>query len=421
MDSDSVPGMDRRRLLGWGGLAAAGMVAAAAPLAGARPGHADEAPGESEIPPDTRPGGAYDRFVAKLAAEDNFSGTVILSHKGRTVLSRSYGMADKEKGIRNHEGIAVNISSAIQPVLAVAVLQMAQQGKLNLADKVGAHLTGIAKEIAEQVTIHHMLLSTGGMDAPKLDRQRVFNSKEEVHEFNRQWVRQATLVAPPGSADQGHREGGGVGLSMMALIIEAISGKTYWDYVQENIFDRCGMTGSGFFTRTQWLTDEHIAHSYMRQADGGRVDAVRNLDKGSIQPPIEGKNPARSFIGYASDDGFATAPDLVRFANGLLDGTLLDRHYAEVLTGVKIPLPPQQEGEGLRAAPAEAGFANYFGPMHIANGQWVLGRGGGTAGSGGNWNVYPDTGWVGVVLTNYDDIPLVEILEQEERAVLGRR
>jgi len=50
--------------------------------------------------------------------------------------------------------------------------------------------------------------------------------------------------------------------------------QTYWDYVQENIFGRCGMTGTAFYTRPQWLTDEHIAHPYMTLADGSQVDAV---------------------------------------------------------------------------------------------------------------------------------------------------
>lgn len=64
------------------------------------------------IPPDTLPGGAYDRYVARLAAEGRFSGVVLLSHQGRTVLSRGYGMADEERGIRNHEGTAFSLSSA---------------------------------------------------------------------------------------------------------------------------------------------------------------------------------------------------------------------------------------------------------------------------------------------------------------------
>lgn len=41
-------------------------------------------------------------------------------------------------------------------------------------------------------------------------------------------------------------------------------------------------------------------------------------------------------------------------------------------------------------------------------------------GSGANWDIYPDTGWVGVVLSNYDDIPLQEILQQQTQAITGQ-
>ncbi|TDD62931.1 class A beta-lactamase-related serine hydrolase [Actinomadura darangshiensis] len=416
MGSDSVGGIDRRRLLGRGGLAAAGAVAAGGSLVGAQPGRADSAPTGSDIPPDTRPGGAYDRYVAQLAAEDKFSGVVLLAHKGRTVLSRSYGMADKEKGIRNHEGVAVNLSSGIQPFLSVAVLQLAQQGKLGLADTVGTHLTGFAEDIAEQVTIHHLLTTTSGMSAPELDLQRIFHSKEEVHEFNRQWTRQAELAAPPGTGNQAHTNGAGAGLATAAQIVEAVTGTTYWDYVHEHVFGRCGMTGTAFYTRPQWLTDEHIAHSYMRQADGSRVDAVRNLDKGSLTPQIAGKNPGRAFIGYATDDGFATAPDLVRFANALHDGTVLDRPFADLLTGAKIPRGSGRDGSPL----AHPSFTGYTGPIKIIDGQWLFGRGGGTGGSTANWNIYPDTGWVGVILSNYDDVPIQDITQQELKAITGQ-
>ncbi|KAB2342200.1 serine hydrolase domain-containing protein [Actinomadura rudentiformis] len=422
MHSDSVRGVDRRRLLGWGGLAAAGVVAAGAPLVGAQPGHAALAPtepaGEDRIPPDTRPGGAYDRYVAKLAAEGKFSGVVLLSHRGRTVLSRSYGMADKEKGIRNHEGVAFALSSAGKPFGAVAILQLAQRGKLKLSDTVGTYLTGFAKEIAEKVTIHHLMSGTSGLNNPEVDVQRIFQSREEVREYNEQWARQAKLVSAPGTPT----DHAGAEVAIPAQIVEAVTGTTYWDYVQEHIFKRCGMTGTAFYTRPQWLTDEHIAHPYMTLADGSQVDAVRNLDKGSPDPFVLGVNPGRSFIDAPGDGGFATAPDLVRFANALRDGTLLDRPYAELFTGAKIPLPPQ--GGGLRngrVAPADASFGAYHMPVSIINGQWLWGRAGGNPGVGASWNIYPDTGWVGVILSNIDGVPLWEIIEREEQAVLGRR
>ncbi|MEV7239149.1 serine hydrolase domain-containing protein [Streptomyces sp. NPDC051020] len=409
MDSDSVRGIDRRRLLGWGGLAAAGVVAAGAPLVGARPGHAVAAgqhrlaPTDPDIPPDTRPGGAYDRYVAKLAAEGKFSGVVLLSHQGRTVLSRSYGMADKEKGIRNHEGVAFSLSSAGKPFEAVAVLQLAQQGELRLSDTVGTYLTGFAKDIADQVNIHHLLSGTSGLDSPDEDVQRVFQGRDEVHQYYEQRARQAKLVGTPGTLDTAHAE---AEVSISALIVEAVTGTTYWDYVEEHIFKRCGMTSSAFYTRPQWLTDKDIAHPYMTLADGSQVDAVRNLDKSSPNPNVLGDNPGRAFIDAPGDGGFATAPDLVRFAHALGDGTLLDRPWADVLTGAKIPRGP-------------ASFGAYGIPVSIVNGQWKYQRAGGNPGVAANWTIYPYTGWVGVILSNIDGVPLQDMIGREIQAITG--
>jgi CubicO group peptidase (beta-lactamase class C family) len=415
MGSDSVRGINRRRLLGWGGLAVG--VAAGASLAGAQASRADPASTSSGIPSAALPGGAYDRYVAQLAAKGMFSGVVLLSHQGGTVLSRSYGMADSEKGIPNGEGIAFNLSSGSQPFGAVAILQLAQQGKLKLSDTVGTHLTGFAKDIAEQVTIHQLLTSTSGLSDSEMDLRRIFYSREEVHEFFQQWTRQAKLAAVPGAGFNTHSDGAAAGLNIAAQIVEAVTGTTFWDYTQEHIFGRCGMTGSGFYTRPQWLTDPHIAQPYMTLANGSRVDAIRNLDTSSPSPDELGKNPGRSFIGDAGGGGFATAPDLVRFARALGDGTVLDRPYAELLTGAKIPQGGAQVGQPAAANPS---FMAYTMPVHIINGQWVNGRGGANPGIAANWNIYPDTGWVGVTLANIDGVPLAELSQQETQAVTGQ-
>jgi CubicO group peptidase (beta-lactamase class C family) len=239
------------------------------------------------------------------------------------------------------------------------------------------------------------------------DWQRVFHSRQEVHEYTGQWAQQATLVGVPGAASNGHQPGGGVGLAMAAQIVEAVSGMTFWDYVHRHVFRRCGMTGSAFYTREQWLTDKHIAHPYMVQADGSLVDAVRNLDKGSVDPYTLGRNPGRAFIGHASGGAFATAPDLVRFAEALRHGTVLDRPYADLFAGAKLP------------GPDPTSFHGYTMPLSISNGQWVIGRGGADPGIGANWSIYPDTGWVAVVLSNDDHLPIQDLLLRQEAAVTG--
>jgi CubicO group peptidase (beta-lactamase class C family) len=182
--------------------------------------------------------------------------------------------------------------------------------------------------------------------------------------------------------------------------------------VHEHIFERCGMTGSAYFTRDQWLTDEHIAHPYMLTPDGDEVDGVRNLDKDSTSLQGPGENPGRSFVGSA----FATAPDLLRFAKALYDGTVLDRPFADLLAAPQLPHWRAKDGG---PPPAYPSFEAYTMPVAIINGQWVIGRGGASGGVGANWNIYPDTGWLGVVLCNDDYTPLYEVILKEVEVITG--
>jgi CubicO group peptidase (beta-lactamase class C family) len=280
-------------------------------------------------------------------------------------------------------------------------MQLAQQGRVKLWDTVGAYLTGFATEIAEQVRIHHLLVGTSGLSFPERDHRRVFHSEQEQRDFERDYARQATLVAAPGAGS----EKPGWGAEVVVQIVEAVTGMTFRDYVHEHVFARCGMTGSGYYTRPQWLTDPHIAHSYMKQADGSRVDAVRNLDKESPHPGMPGQNNARNFV---PDGGFVTAPDLVRFAEALYDGTLLDPAWTDVFTSVKAP--------NFRGSP---GFTTYWSPARIVAGRWELGRGGLHPGSSTFLSIYPDTGWAGVIVGNYDDLPLQEITGRQSQAITG--
>jgi hypothetical protein len=118
------------------------------------------------------------------------------------------------------------------------------------------------------------------------------------------------------------------------------------------------------------------------------------------------KNPGRAFIDAPGDGGFLTAPDLVRFGRALLDGTLLDRPWADVLTAANTPIGPGT-------------FGAYLCAISIVGSQWMYERGGGNPGVGANWDIYPYTGWVGVILSNIDGAPLVDMIGQEMHAITG--
>ncbi len=66
-----------------------------------------------------------------------------------------------------------------------------------------------------------------------------------------------------------------------------------------------------------------------------------------------------------------------------------------------------------------ASFGAYGLPVSIVAGQWMYQRAGGNPGVGANWDIYPDTGWVGVILSNGEGVPLPEMIGQEMQAITG--
>src|SRR4051794_8630787 len=82
-------------------LGASSVAATAGPAVLARPAAAQPGGPSERVPDGLRPGGELDRFIADLAARDVFSGTVLVTHRGRTVLSRAHGMADKARSLPN--------------------------------------------------------------------------------------------------------------------------------------------------------------------------------------------------------------------------------------------------------------------------------------------------------------------------------
>ncbi|MGC7099674.1 serine hydrolase domain-containing protein [Amycolatopsis lurida] len=365
----------------------------------------------ASVPGSLRPGGRYDRYLRQLADADQFSGTVQVAYRDHPVLTRSYGMADKERGIPNRTDTIYALASASKPFTGLAVVQLAERDKLRFHDTLGRHLGGFAAEVAEKVTVHHLLTHTSGLahPDPASRPERVFTGIEERTEYLKQYAREMVLKDVPGTKKSYNSPG----YEILGELVAAISGKPFHTYVREHIFAPAGMDRSAYYTRPEWLSDPRIAHPYALQADGSRVDCVRHLDKGAISG-LPGSNSARAFIGSGGGNGFSTAPELLSFARALREGKLLDRAYHELYVNGKISAAPMGSPDPLRGESFHA-----YGPVAgLYRKQRVIGHGGGIAGGSTNWSIYLDRDWTGVVLCNYD-LDVEAIIAEEREAVLG--
>lgn len=341
-------------------------------------------PASSSVPVDLRPGGTFDQFLEQLAAQDLFSGTMLVAHGGRTVLARSFGMADKAKSIPNTTDTVYCLASVTKLFTAVAIAQLVQQGKLKYEGTLGGYVDGFPAAAADNVTIHQLLTHTSGLgDYHAIDGWSTaaagWDSAEQVLSQTMDFIRNAPLGFTPGT---GHLYSNSA-YTVLGEIVQRVSGQSYYDYIRQHVFTPAGMAASGFVTRPQWQSDRRIAHPYAKQPSGQRTDVVGQ----------------ELFIGLPDGNAFATAPDMVRFTRALLDGTLLERAYIDLVVGAKFPVATLPAKPGL---PAKAIYEAYGPAATLRNGAWAVGHNGGSPGISTLVEWYPSSDWIAVKLSNYD-------------------
>jgi CubicO group peptidase (beta-lactamase class C family) len=115
-------------------------------------------------------------FLEERAKDDRFSGVVLLAREGKPFFVKAYGLADKARNLPNNPQTKFNLGSMNKMFTAVAIAQLAEQGKLSFDDKVGKFLPDYPnKDVANKVTIHHLLTHTSGLGSywnAKFDARR---------------------------------------------------------------------------------------------------------------------------------------------------------------------------------------------------------------------------------------------------------
>jgi CubicO group peptidase (beta-lactamase class C family) len=393
----------RRRVLGLLGMAP---VAAGAALV---PGLAFA--DVNRIPDGLRPGGELDRFVADKAARDEFSGSLLLTHRGRTVLARSHGMADRQRAVPNGPGTAFGLASVTKLATAVAIAKLAQQGKVSYRERLGAYLDGFPEAIAG-VTVHHLLTHTSGLGdyhgiPGYQEAAATWTSAAEVMAGITDFIRHSQPAFPAGS----RLEYSNSGYHLLGEVVAKASGTAYHDYVREHVFAAAGMTGADFVEKPRRRTDRRIAHPYHRDAQGQWVDALEELE----------------FIGTPAGDAFATCADLDRFARHLYQERFLEPGQTRLVLSGKLPMPlmvrpPGQTPPPPGGTPPQAVYQCY-GPIGtLIGGQWTFGHGGGnTAGMATSVEFYPETDWVLVVLGNSAESAVQPIVGLARELIVAAR
>ncbi|MDG2226146.1 MAG: serine hydrolase [Flavobacteriales bacterium] len=244
-----------------------------------------------------------DTFFEKKFKATTFNGTVLFAERGRIILEKSYGFADWKKKDSLTIESTFNLASASKPFTSVAILQLVEQGKINLTDSVEKYIPSFPYE---GIDIHQLLSHRSGLskydhfcDQPDSiwpDKNKSIHNTDVIDIM-------AAIIPQVAYSPNTHHYYSNTNYMLLAQIIENVSGVNYKDYLQTNIFDRCEMNNSVLYTRDN--KDELInpAKGYT----GNYTECIDIYLNGAV-----------------GDKGiYSNVEDMLKFDEALYNGTLL--------------------------------------------------------------------------------------------------
>ncbi len=188
-----------------------------------------------------------------------FSGSVLVARSGRVVLATGYGLADRAKGVPNSELTQFPLGNVSQQFTAVAVLLLADQGRLSIDDALGAHLEGVPAD-KQAITLRQLLHHASGLPADAGQPFGAVESKEEALAR----ILGAPLEFAPGSRVQPSN----AGYALLCAVVEKIGAVPFEEFMRTKVFEPAKMDATLFIGDPR-ATSAPLAHAYVDDKDTG--------------------------------------------------------------------------------------------------------------------------------------------------------
>ena len=228
-----------------------------------------------------------DQLLARYDAPGVPGGEVRVWREGRVLYSKGFGMADLRHGIPYRTDTPTNIGSTSKQFTAFAVLLQAERGKLSLEDDIRRHLPELP-DLGDTVRVRHLITHQSGLreflNLLLMSDRQVGEDLVDRGELLTIVQRQPKLQNAPGAEFNYNNTAFG----LAALIVERTSGKSFPDFLRDEVFVPLGMTRS--MARADRVTIvPHAATGYVARATGyaEAIDLGGALGAGGIYTTVE--------------------------------------------------------------------------------------------------------------------------------------
>ncbi len=183
-----------------------------------------------------------DASIAPLYKADAPGSTVIVTKDGKTVFRKAYGMADVSAKLGMDPDMSLRLGSITKQFTAVAILKLAEQGKLSVSDDFRKYLPDFPDK-GKTITIEHLLTHSSGIPSyTGLPGFRAGMTKDVTVNELIATFKDLPLEFTPGERFAYNNSG----YILLGAIIEKASGQRYADFVARQIFDPLGMKHTAY-------------------------------------------------------------------------------------------------------------------------------------------------------------------------------
>jgi len=210
-----------------------------------------------------------DSLICPLVNQGLASGTILISVNGVIIFSKAYGLADIDKKIACTIKTKYQLASITKTFTALAIMQLFEQGKLNLTDKLIKYLPGFIP--GEKITIQNLLTHTSGIPSYIYYNNKFAGFLEILDN-----IKTLKPQSEPGEIFCYSNSG----YVLLTYIVEKVSGLEYENYVEQNILAPAGMSDSGIIASNG--INNNLAQGYsIAEYKGVQKSAVQGqLGKG---------------------------------------------------------------------------------------------------------------------------------------------
>ncbi len=309
-------------------------------------------------------------------ATGRFMGAVRITRGDEILFERAYGSANLELDVPNQSETVFRIGSLTKQFTAAAVLQLQEQGKLNVSDTLECFLPDYPG--GDAIMLHQLLSHTGGV--PELltlpavadNATRAFTLDALIATF-----KDLPLDFAPGSRYSYSNSG----YVLLSKVIEVVSGQFYADYLRAHMFEPLNMTHTAYDDSKPVVEKRASGYVYL-----GRDYA--NADYVDLSIPT-GAGALHSTVG-----------DLHLWNQALLEPTLITDASRNAMIAPVVPTDPAQDNEFY-------GYGLFSTRLH---GRAFVGHNGGIDGFSAALGTYPEDDLEIIVLLNVQDVDALGIV-----------